>query len=484
MSLNMSIRIIIKVFLALQLLLLIFRQMIDFAGIQWLMIIVNAVAIIVTITAFFGHLRLYAAFQGFLILYNVFVILIYGRFIQLGGGYSSAVIGGHEDFVSASADHQGGSIIRPLNSQDKTFYTTTTATDYHNQHPSVLVTGHNSAGQLPSTALLSFDANSRSFWQVIVSNHISELHSSLQLIPAAHVQLHHQQQHQASASDQSSRSSHHQPSLVDESLVDLCVQYIEIAIAALHIFFSLLGIGLILLKYKLQRDKLFRSNDKTTPPLPPYTISPQMNHYMSYTPTHPFNPPSSTKGGGSLYNSNSSSMRRSKRHRRSTRSLHNAKSKANSMGALNHIRSAGSTGSLRSMSKQSKQRKSATSLLMNDTSFISNNSNTIGSRGRSSKGNGAVQPYSSMPPPPPPDRNGGGYGTSRSSHYGVLSTSSASQQHAAKFLTSDSETDYYHTFTPNYVNNGLNNPLYGSSSNHHNNHHHRHSYLNDSETAI
>src|SRR5699024_9123619 len=116
----------------------------------------------------------------------------------------------------------------------------------------------------------------------------------------------------------------------------------------------------------------------------------------------------------------------------------------------------------RSMSKGSKQRKSATSLLMtnhNDTSF---SNNTIGSRGGTSTSRVGV-PYSSMPPPPPPpDRNaGGGYGTSRSSNYGVLSSSSASQQHAAKFLTSDSETDYYHTFTPNYVNNGLNNPLYG-----------------------
>ena len=195
-----------------------------------------------------------------------------------------------------------------------------------------------------------------------------------------------------------------------------------------------------------------------------------MNHYMSYTPTHPFNKSSSTKG--SIYNTNNSSqsnsMRRSKRHRRSTRSLHNSKSKANSMGALN-IRST-STGSLRSMSKQS-HRKSATSLLMNnaDTSF---NTNTIGSRGGRA-GNSKGMYHSMLPVPPPSSSSNGGHGTRGSSTYGVISSSS-SQQHAAKFLTSDSETDYYHTFTPNYVNNGLNNPLYGN----------RHSYLNDSETAI
>lgn len=273
MSLNMSIRIIIKIFLAIQLLLLIFRQMIDFAGIQWLMIIVNAVAIIVTITAFFGHLRLYASFQGFLILYNVFVILIYGRFIQLSGfGHSS------EDFVSSS-DHS----IRSLSSHEKTFYT-------HTDFPVATRTSN-----LPSTQLLSFDANSRSFWYVIVSNHISELHSSI--IPAAHVQ--HSSNPAASVDHQASgvsisgpdrgsnggggSNSRHQPSMVDESLVDLCVQYIEIAIAALHIFFSLLGIGLILLKYKLQRDKLFRNNDKTTPPLPPYTIRYSRHLFIAFS---------------------------------------------------------------------------------------------------------------------------------------------------------------------------------------------------------
>ena len=176
-----------------------------------------------------------------------------------------------------------------------------------------------------------------------------------------------------------------------------------------------------------------------------------MNHYMSYTPTHPFNKASSTKN--SIYNTNSqSSLRRSKR-RRSTRSLHSSKSKANSMGALN-IRS--STGSLRSISKQN-HRKSATSLL-NDTSF---SNNTIGSRSgaRSSKGI-----YQSMIPAPSKDVRNSAY----------FMPSASSSNYPAKFLTSDSETDYYHTFTPNYVNNGLNNPLYGN----------RHSYLNDSETAI
>ena len=255
MSLNMSIRIIIKIFLAIQLLLLIFRQLIDFAGIQWLMIIVNAVAIIITITAFFGHLRLYGSFQVFLILYNVFVILVYGRIITVsGGGFPTP----NEEFVS-STDY---SIHSPGSHDDKNFY--------HADFPTASRTS-----SLPSTQLLSFDVNSRSFWYVIVSNHVSELHSTIassSMLPFS------------SSLSNASPDRRHQPSLVDESLVDLCVQYIEIAIAALHIFFSLLGIGLILLKYKLQRDKLFRNNDKTTPPLPPYTIRYDHRVALRFTP--------------------------------------------------------------------------------------------------------------------------------------------------------------------------------------------------------
>ena len=231
MSLNMSIRIIIKIFLVIQLLLLIFRQLIDFAGIQWLMIIVNAIAIIITITAFFGHLRLYGSFQVFLIIYNIFVISVYARLITISGGtYYS-----HEDFVS-STDNS----INPLSS-DKTFY--------HSDLPTTVRTS------FPSTQLLSFDGNSRSFWYVIVSNHISELQITIGSTQNSHNSF--------STSSNSPSDRHHQPSPLDESLVDLCVQYIEIAIASLHIFFSLLGIGLILLKYKLQRDKLFRNNDKS-----------------------------------------------------------------------------------------------------------------------------------------------------------------------------------------------------------------------------
>lgn len=223
----MSMRIIIKIFLAIQLLLLIFRQLIDFAGIQWLMILVNAIAIIITITAFFGHLRLYASFQVFLILYNIYVICVYARFIAISNSSYS-----NEDFVS-STDHS----INSLGS-DKTFY--------HSDLPTSVRTTN-----LPSTQLLSFDGNSRSFWYVIVSNHVSELHATIG--PSIN----------SFASTSNSPDRRHQPSPVDESLVDLCVQYIEIAIASLHIFFSLLGIGLIMLKYKLQRDKLFRSNDKS-----------------------------------------------------------------------------------------------------------------------------------------------------------------------------------------------------------------------------
>src|SRR5699024_8452084 len=143
---------------------------------------------------------------------------------------------------------------------------------------------------------------------------------------------------------------------------------------------------------------------------------------MSYTPTHPFNKPSSNKG--SIYNTNnsqSSSMRRSKRHRRSTRSLHSSKSKANSMGALN-IRS--STGSLRSTSKHNAHRKSATSLLMNDTSF---SNNPIGSRGNGTIRGSSKGMYHSMVPVPPPPSSSSGHGTNnnRNSMYGVISSGSS-----------------------------------------------------------
>lgn len=218
----MSIRIIIKIFLAIHLLLLVFRQMIDFAGIQWLMIIVNAIAIIITITAFFGHLRLYGIFQIVLIVYNLFVIGVYSRLITLSNESTTPTVVSLDEWSTAN---HGGSTI-----------------SHHNNY-------------LPSTQLLSFDSNSRSFWYAIVSNHVSNLHAHL--VPLRQLtsseSVHHQHQ----------SSNAHQPSLIDESLVDLCVQYIEIAIASLHIFISLLGIGLILLKYKLQRDKLSRTNDKS-----------------------------------------------------------------------------------------------------------------------------------------------------------------------------------------------------------------------------
>ncbi|KPM02990.1 hypothetical protein QR98_0014170 [Sarcoptes scabiei] len=248
---------------------------------------------------------------------------------------------------------------------------------------------------------------------------------------------------------------------------------------------------LILLKQKLERDKLFRNNDKTTPPLPPYTINPHMNHYMSYTPNLQTN---SNTSKSSKYSKNGS-MRRSTRKRRSTRSLYSQKSKSNSMGALN-IRS--SSGSLKSISKQN-HRKSATSLLMmnnNDTSF---SNNTIGSRsnGRESNLNypnqslaenyyGTIisppkslmnagtsrQTFNSQQPPPAYSNNSNPQSQRHSVH--LMNGKSSAAQHAAKFLNSDSETDYYHTFTPAYLNNGLANPLYGK----------RNSYLDSSETAI
>lgn len=439
----MSIRILIKIFITLQLTLLIIRQMIDFAGIQWLMIMVNAVSIIITITAFFGYLMLYASFQLLLIVYNIFVICVYARLIVL---------------------HSGEQL--PFTSDYPIEYHGTES--YHSDSYPITTTRTG----LPSTQLLSFDTNSRSFWYVIVGNHMSELHSMSQpVLPDSF------RSNSVNALDRRHHSPSSTSSLDDESLVDIFVQYIEIFSAAIHIFFSLCGIGLVALKHKLERDKLFRNNDKTTPPLPPYTISPQMNHYMSYTPTNPFNQTTSTKDRSSIYTSNSqNSLRRSKR-RRSTRSLHNSKSKANSMGALN-IRS--STGSLRSMAKH-QHRKSTTSLLMNDTSF---SNNTIGSRGGGGRGDGtsgrksSQGMYQTLVPSRPPPTNGPPP-PSRHSAYIMTSdlnttNTSSSYHHAAKFLTSDSETDYYHTFTPNYVNNGLHNPLYGN----------RHSYLNDSETAI
>lgn len=200
-----------------------------------------------------------------------------------------------------------------------------------------------------------------------------------------------------------------------------------------------------------------------------------MNHYMSFT-------PSISTSKNSLYTQNSS-VRRSNKRRRSTRSLHSQKSKSNSMGALN-IRA--SSGSLRSISKQG-HRKSATSLLMNnnDTSF---SNNTIGSRSgaksshsnyqlsTNNNNNSLYGTIKSITKPAVPLRQSRNVQTNQQSRHSVYTTNgySSAAQHAAKFLNSDSETDYYHTFTPAYLNNGLANPLYGK----------RNSYLDSSETAI
>lgn len=246
MSLSLSFRIIIKIFLVIQFSLLVFRQVIDFAGIQWLMILANAVAIIITLCAFFGYLTLYLVFQALLIGYNVFVICVYARIVHLAPSSTMITAQGDHNFYHTNAQ-EGAS------DEDYNSLTSTTTTAHYS--PS-----------LPSIQLLSFDSNSRSFWYVIVSNHIQELQSLSNLSPSSSLQqrlaLH------ASSGTASAASS----TTLDESLVDVCVQYIEIAIASLHILLSLLGVGLILLKFKLQRDKLNRCNDKTTPPLPPYTI--------------------------------------------------------------------------------------------------------------------------------------------------------------------------------------------------------------------
>ncbi|XP_075590589.1 uncharacterized protein LOC124490515 [Dermatophagoides farinae] len=510
----MSVRIIIKIFLTLQLLLLIFRQMIDFAGIQWLMILVNALAIIITITGFFGHLLIYASFQIFLIIYNIYVICVYARFITLDTITDTFGTGDMSSLSLSSA-------------------TTTTnlyksiIDDHQSNYPIV-----HTSPLLPSTQLLSFDINSRSFWYIIVSNHISNIQAHLNHYNQQQQQQNYKQpqsspiiKHLLSSTTENQIPStttttttttnhhhhHHHRHPLDESLVDLCVQYIEIAIASLHIFISILAIGLILLKYKLERDKFLRNNDKTTPPLPPYTINPQMNHYMSFTPT------TITTTKSSLYNQKTNSVRRSSKRRRSTRSLHTQKSKSNSLGALNNIR-ANSSGSLRStISKHGHHRKSATSLLMMnnnnnnvaDASFISSNNTTIGSRSgaksshsnygqiinNNDNNNGLYGTIISTPvnKPTVPLRNqqrqhqnlqnqqqysyrhsiyGGGCGGGGQQN----SISSVGQSnYGPKFVTSDSETDnYYHTFTPAYLNNGLANPLYGK----------RNSYMDSSETAI
>lgn len=236
----MSVRIIIKIFLTLQLLLLIFRQMIDFAGIQWLMILVNALAIIITITAFFGYLLLYASFQVLLIIYNIYVICVYSRMITL-------------DNIT----------IMPTSMITKEHFN-------DDGYPSEV---HQSP-VLPSAQLLSFDTNSRSFWYVIVSNHISNIQAHLSHYQPPSVQ--HQSQpfmsmnhhsHPAPLSptgtNNDANSIGHIRHPLDESLVDICVQYIEVAIASIHILFSLLAIGLILLKQKLERDKFLRNHDKS-----------------------------------------------------------------------------------------------------------------------------------------------------------------------------------------------------------------------------
>lgn len=225
MSLNLSMRVIIKFFLSLQLLLLCFRQVIDFAGIQWLMILVNGLAIIVTITAFFGFLKFYFGFQLFLIVYNLYVIAVYGRLIQLPA------------------------TPNPWEADDEV-----------DEDPQVYSEAASGQSRQPSVQLLSFDANSRSYWHFIVANHISELHGSganTNLLSTLTVSL------RNSAGVMHQANHQHSGSSFDDSLVDLCVQYIEIAIATLNILISLLGVGLILLKFKLARDKLTRNNDKS-----------------------------------------------------------------------------------------------------------------------------------------------------------------------------------------------------------------------------
>lgn len=252
----MSVRIIIKIFLSIQLLLLIFRQIIDFAGIQWLMIIVNAIAIIVTITAFFGYLLLYASFQVLLILYNIFVILIYARFITIETFYSQPL----SDYDDVDHHQNHHHLVDGLDND-------------HDHHHHLQTQHHQRNSLLPSLHLLSFDSNSRSFWYMIVSNHMSNLQAHLSYYQPSSVQQRSSKSTTPSlmvSSSSSSLSTHTNPDYIDrvrlpldDSLVDICVQYIEISIASLHILFSLLAIGLILLKQKLERDKLFRNNDKS-----------------------------------------------------------------------------------------------------------------------------------------------------------------------------------------------------------------------------
>ncbi len=78
----MSFKLFIKCFLWFQLFLLIFRQIIDFCGIQWFMILVNALAIIITISGLFNYFLVYFLFQFLLIVYNLIVISFYLGFIS------------------------------------------------------------------------------------------------------------------------------------------------------------------------------------------------------------------------------------------------------------------------------------------------------------------------------------------------------------------------------------------------------------------
>jgi len=183
----------------LQLLLLIFRQVIDFCGVQWLMIFVNFLSILVSISALFHYFLFYFCFQFFLIFYNLFVICVYLRVIR-------------KDF----------------------------------QH------------------FLSLDANSKSFFHHLLQNHFS----------------------------------------FGEKQLENCVQTIECFQAFIHLLLIAFIETLFVIHLRRIRRKLKQQNDKTTPPLPPYTISPINNAFLTAG-----SPPASAR----------SSMRRQTSKRRSKR---------------------------------------------------------------------------------------------------------------------------------------------------------------------
>jgi len=154
----MSFKLLLKSFLWFQLFLLIFRQIIDFCGIQWLMILVNALSIIITICALFNYYLIFILFQFILIVYNLIVVAFYLGLI------------------------------------DK------------------------------NSKILSFDANSRSFWFQIIQNLFD---------------------------------------LKDDAFLESIVNYLEIIQSLIHCLVSVVLIVLLIIHYQRLRTNKLRENSKS-----------------------------------------------------------------------------------------------------------------------------------------------------------------------------------------------------------------------------